>query len=191
MNKICTKCKVEKPATEFYKDKRKTDGLRSWCIECQKQDNKKRESSYNETRRNYRLTHKEESRSKKRDYYKQNKEVILANNSKWRQTFNGRLLSYKVSATKRGFDWLLTDEEFASFWQKDCFYCGDEIKTIGIDRIDSTRGYTLSNLVPCCTQCNIMKMDYSNKEFLNKIKQIYELQRSKGGFNKISTRGKL
>ncbi len=34
--KICPKCGVEKPRTEFYKDRSKRDGLYSWCKPCVK-----------------------------------------------------------------------------------------------------------------------------------------------------------
>ena len=32
--KVCTKCKVEKELSEFYKDKSKKDGLQSYCKGC-------------------------------------------------------------------------------------------------------------------------------------------------------------
>ena len=33
--KICRKCKIEKPAELFYKNKKRKDGLSSYCIDCQ------------------------------------------------------------------------------------------------------------------------------------------------------------
>jgi hypothetical protein len=182
--KICSKCKIEKSIEEFYKNNQNKDGLKSWCKDCHKEDSRKRESQYNETRRNYRLNNQEEYRVQKKLYYNKNKEKVLTNNANWRNlTFNGRLSTYKRGANYRNIQWDLTDEEFASFWNKECYYCGDEIKTVGIDRIDSTKGYDINNTVPCCTQCNIIKMDYTQHEFLTKIKQIYEYQRNKGRFN--------
>lgn len=32
--KPCSKCKVEKPLNEFYKDSRRKNGASSWCREC-------------------------------------------------------------------------------------------------------------------------------------------------------------
>jgi hypothetical protein len=43
-----------------------------------------------------------------------------------------------------------------------------------IDRIDSSIGYTAANCVPCCVQCNRAKLDYSDVEFLQMVKLIYE-----------------
>ena len=34
MNKICTKCKMGKPLSEFYRCKTLKDGLQSWCKVC-------------------------------------------------------------------------------------------------------------------------------------------------------------
>ena len=34
MSKVCTKCKVEKPLDEFYRNKKQKDGRRASCKEC-------------------------------------------------------------------------------------------------------------------------------------------------------------
>ena len=34
MSKVCTKCKVEKPLDEFYRNKKQKDGRRARCKEC-------------------------------------------------------------------------------------------------------------------------------------------------------------
>jgi hypothetical protein len=33
--KVCTKCKTEKPLTDFYKAKQNRDGRKSWCKTCE------------------------------------------------------------------------------------------------------------------------------------------------------------
>ena len=43
----------------------------------------------------------------------------------------------------------------------------------GIDRINSKLGYLKNNSVPCCADCNTMKMSLSIEDFLNKIVFIY------------------
>lgn len=35
--KVCTRCKISKPVTEFCKHALKTDGLRGWCRACERQ----------------------------------------------------------------------------------------------------------------------------------------------------------
>jgi len=168
--KICTKCNVEKPVGDFYKSLKYKSGLRPQCKCCENKANSERESNYKKTRKTYRDT--EKYREIKRKYYSVNKEKILIENAAWRKTFKGRLMSYKRAAKARQIKWLLNDDEFKSFWGQSCYYCGDNIETIGIDRIDSNNPYELSNCCPCCTTCNTMKMSLGKDEFLKKIKQI-------------------
>lgn len=42
--KTCSKCKETKPMSEFYKDRSKKDGLRSWCKSCFKRYRKSEKS---------------------------------------------------------------------------------------------------------------------------------------------------
>lgn len=44
----------------------------------------------------------------------------------------------------------------------------------GIDRLDSSKGYTNNNVVPCCGKCNKAKLDMSVKEFKEHIIKIYK-----------------
>lgn len=86
----------------------------------------------------------------------------------------------------------LTLEEFSKLIHSDCAYCGtpptsdniwnksgkrkcDEnlIYVNGIDRIDSDKGYTVDNCVPCCPMCNRMKLDFTLDSFYKQIEKIY------------------
>lgn len=48
-----------------------------------------------------------------------------------------------------------------------CMYC-NHYKASGLDRIDSSQGYTNTNTVPCCTLCNFAKANFSQDVFLQK-----------------------
>jgi len=48
------------------------------------------------------------------------------------------------------------------------------IKFNGIDRIDSSKGYTEENCVSCCKECNTAKMSLTENEFRSLIIKIYE-----------------
>lgn len=92
---------------------------------------------------------------------------------------------YKTRARIDKMDFALNLDQLKSIISSDCFYCGAaplNTKTRngrtypynGVDRIDSSKGYTQENSRPCCGICNIMKLDYSEKEFkdhLNKIQK--------------------
>ncbi len=80
--------------------------------------------------------------------------------------------SYKSSADRRGIAFGLSFDEFLAFWNKPCAYCGDDIKTIGIDRINSKDGYFVDNCTPCCTRCNMWKFHYTLSDFIDHCNKI-------------------
>jgi hypothetical protein len=135
----------------------------------------------------------EEKKLYNRNYYIKNRNRILKASSKWRndQTAdiykkmrdyyynyarnpNGIYRIYKSNAKKRQIEFLLTLEQFLVFWQKDCYYCGIKIKTIGLDRVNSFNGYKIDNIVPCCSKCNYSKLKMSKEEYINHCKKIAE-----------------
>lgn len=92
---------------------------------------------------------------------------------------------YKSNAKVRNISWDLTDFEFLELVTKSCAYCGHTQEYNGIDRIDSNKGYTINNCVPCCSWCNTMKLDHSLEEFLQHITNIYNFQKEKQGSTTI------
>jgi len=74
-----------------------------------------------------------------------------------RQTPRPKFQECKGFAKKRGYTFELTFNEFMGFWGLPCHYCGGDINKIGLDRVDNTIGYTLENVIPCCSLCNTMK----------------------------------
>mgnify|MGYP001597205555 CR=1 FL=1 len=83
-----------------------------------------------------------------------------------------RFSRYKYDAKYRGIKFSISFEDFISFWGKPCFYCGDPIVTIGLDRKDSKDGYTMNNLVPCCKTCNRCKVILGPNEFIEHCRKI-------------------
>jgi len=111
---------------------------------------------------------------KNRKSRKGNPELWKEYYKKQSQSPAGRYNAYKQNAKKRGIKFEITKEQFMEFWQKPCSYCGNEIKTIGIDRINNNVGYIKGNLKSCCGWCNKMKMDHNEKEFLDQCKKVAE-----------------
>lgn len=89
-----------------------------------------------------------------------------------------RYNNYKKNAKKRNLSFDLTKEQFYNLTTQPCNYCGEFIKEYnGIDRINSSIGYTLDNCVSCCEICNKMKLDYNIDfwlEHMNKILKFYK-----------------
>ena len=79
---------------------------------------------------------------------------------------------YQRNANRRLILWGLSVEEFAQYWQIPCAYCGSEISTIGIDRIDSNEDYNIYNVCSCCTLCNRMKADGDKYKFINQCRKV-------------------
>lgn len=77
-----------------------------------------------------------------------------------------------------------------------CYYCGIEyskeimdnfkykgnevfvsdtiVKINGVDRVNSSIGYTKDNTVTCCKECNTMKLDSTQSQFYSRITKIYK-----------------
>ena len=90
-------------------------------------------------------------------------------------------IKYKFNAIKRGIEFNLSKDDFAIYFQKDCYYCGDKINTFGIDRVNNKIGYIKENIVSCCTTCNFMKRADNELFFVthcNKVTKNMSLQTS-------------
>lgn len=93
-------------------------------------------------------------------------------------------LAYKAGSLKREIPFILPEEEFTTLTTRNCHYCNSEPKIFkksdsfttrkmnGIDRINSSLGYTIDNCVPCCKICNYMKQELSEVEFYEHMEKI-------------------
>lgn len=102
-------------------------------------------------------------------------------------SFNNYLRGYKNSATKRGYIFELTEEQFKGVIAKDCVACGASPKVIsrktkkysatpilanGVDRIDNNLGYIVGNVQPMCGPCNKAKSSMGYEAFKTWMAQI-------------------
>lgn len=83
-----------------------------------------------------------------------------------------KLTEYRSGAKSRGLSFDLTREQFLAYWEVPCTYCGDQISTIGIDRIDPSKGYSEDNVVSCCATCNVMKMAMNREVFIKHCHKV-------------------
>jgi hypothetical protein len=123
-------------------------------------------------RKKYVNEHLVKTREVQREWYYNNLEKI----KEYRKTYKYKprtiFLQYQRSAKKRDFVFELTFEEFMSFCNEPCWYCGCKISTIGLDRVDNQIGYLVSNIISCCRYCNWMKRDTDYKVFISHCKLI-------------------
>ncbi len=95
---------------------------------------------------------------------------------------------YRHESKKGNVEFNLNNYEFSKIVHSNCHHCGTEPSRVyssnkkyhgdklhnGIDRVDSSKGYIIGNVVPCCYQCNSMKLDYSVGDFLKQVEKIYK-----------------
>lgn len=109
----------------------------------------------------------------------------------------------KQNAISRNFNFSLSKDEFIKLTQGNCHYCGTqpiEIQSLkrynktgipiymnGIDRIDSSKGYSIDNCVSCCEICNRMKLNYNIDFFHQHVEKIYNYHKSLTTISKEST----
>ena len=99
-------------------------------------------------------------------YQAKHPEKMRSIKARYFQTVRGKYIQYKASAKRRGLVFPLTLEQFKEYWGLPCSYCGGQISTIGLDREDSTRGYEVDNIIPCCARCNIAKASMTPDEYV-------------------------
>lgn len=92
---------------------------------------------------------------------------------------NKVIAGYRDHSAKMGTPFELSDEQFDRLTSGDCSYCGvgpgnkvayDKRASgvflyNGIDRLDNRKGYSISNCVTACKDCNHAKCDMSLSEF--------------------------
>lgn len=120
-----------------------------------------------------------------------NKEIISKDYKE--ASINRLFRTYNHSAKKRKLSFELSKNFFIKITQQNCFYCEKEPSNIiksesnngdytynGIDRIDSSKGYTEDNVVPCCGRCNEAKMAETQSDFYSWIDRVYHNLKQKG-----------
>ncbi len=79
---------------------------------------------------------------------------------------------YLKSAHQRYIQFRLSNDLFEYLILQNCYLCNSNIN-IGIDRINSSKDYTSNNVISCCNNCNLLKIDFTLKHFITKISKIY------------------
>jgi hypothetical protein len=167
MEKKCTKCQRLLPIGEFTKNKNQPDGYFYRCKECE--NKRKKEfyySGYNKI-----MSEKQPSRREYTKTYFNNMDI-----------FKLRFRTAKQRARKSGLEFNITLEHILSLYEKQnriCYISGVELslekhspRTVSLDRIDSSKGYVIGNVVLCTDFINRSKSDYTIDEFKELILEI-------------------
>lgn len=90
----------------------------------------------------------------------------------------------KYTAARRKIQWNLSFDEWKSLAESNCYYCDSPPSNCilsagtyrynGIDRVDSSGIYELSNCVTACRVCNRAKSDMPQNEFYSWVAKVYD-----------------
>jgi hypothetical protein len=109
-----------------------------------------------------------------KNWREQNPEKVMAENKNRIENIKIHYSNYirKADYARQSFE--LTQELFEQIVKQPCYYCGivQDRGFNGVDRKDSTEGYTESNCVSCCKMCNYMKSSLAERVFLDRIEHI-------------------
>lgn len=200
--KVCSTCKRELPFDMFTKDCTTKTGLSSLCKDCQHEQRIRRkdvidkwfeenQDRVKEKQHEYSMVHAEEKRAynqankeyfkqKRKEYEAANPERVKEIRQKSRHSLSTRYKKYQLGAQERNLDFSLTIEDFDRITKMPCYYCGDlpedkfGNKFTGIDRLDSSQGYIIDNVVPCCPICNRMKSNHDITDWLQHLLKIID-----------------
>lgn len=168
--KTCTKCNKNKDESLFYFEK-KLNKYISACKDCTKISKAKR--------------------------YEKNRERYLESSRLYKQSSIGRYHRLKEDSLKRKIMLNITETEFLQLIDEPCYYCDNKLgaKTIygvGLDRIDSFKGYEKDNVLPCCHFCNTLKNYLLTKEEMKKVANLLiELREGKPPVSSINIKSDI
>ena len=78
---------------------------------------------------------------------------------KYAGSLKGRFRQGIATAKAKGLSWTLALEQFVQLSSQLCHYCKQPTTSTGValDRIDNDKGYSIDNVLPCCTRCNLTR----------------------------------
>lgn len=128
-NAICFRCR----SNQSYRNRWINFKMQCYCFRCY-----------------YRVTYK---RKIERELAKYGHKL----RSKTEYTDRYRFYSGTKTAQRMKREWTISFMEWQQIITKNCYYCNTTligIRGTSLDRIDNTKGYILSNVLPCCGWCN-------------------------------------
>tara|TARA_Y100000748_G_C15194748_1_gene370939 strand:+ start:33 stop:569 length:537 start_codon:yes stop_codon:yes gene_type:complete len=151
--KICTKCNIEKPFSDFHKDRTTKTGVRSRCKQCMSDDPKKKANDKRRYQEN-----KEEIKKKVKEWYYSNTDKVKETGKIYRNKPGNKERSYNNNLIRQyGIDinrykQILESQNYA------CAICGSTEtgsklqKNFSVDHCHKTE--KVRGLL--CKPCNIM-----------------------------------
>lgn len=167
--KTCRKCGVEKLLSEFGKSGKTTGtGYKSVCKVC-----------LAKKLRDWRGANPDKAKEQDKRTYCNNKEKIKIKNKRryTNLSLDEKFIQLVNTASKRkNKKCFITVEHLHDVWQRQkglCVYTklpltseSHQLNTVSLDRVDSNKEYTVDNIQLVCVPINRMKLDYTEKQFM-------------------------
>lgn len=149
MQWTCSRCKVDKPASAFSKNRARHNGLSAECKVCKSE----RDRAYIRTE-----TYKAAKRKRRQQTKRQSPQKVWANESILRLRKRARAKQMECTISR---DWLLDNLPGRCPLLKEAFWFDDKPNdyTPTVDRIDPTQGYTEENCWIISAKANRIKND--------------------------------
>lgn len=196
--KFCSGCGQEKPLSEFYPRSDKKHLKKSLCKLCQSAYYTAYwKAQWQKTKNNSEEHEREKARLKKArlNYYEKNKEKIneLARNKAY--SLKQRFWAIGRCANLRKVEQQISFPQYEKLLELPCEYCGDpNLSRTGhhLDRIDNHLGYSVENVVKCCSLCNTIKSDtlsYNEMKIIGEAVRLVKAQRLEKSVQSIVNKG--
>jgi 5-methylcytosine-specific restriction endonuclease McrA len=187
--KQCSKCKLSKPTSEFYKRPSRKCGLSSYCKACETarclnwyNSNKEKVSQASSIRH---LKNKDIANAKSREYHQANKlainnrhknhklknaEKYKESERKWRQLNPEKVRQQsqlRRARIKNNGTYKILNKDLLRLYSSPCLYCASTVNIEADHVIPISRGGThgIGNLVPACRSCNARKSNRTIMEW--------------------------
>jgi hypothetical protein len=172
--KICTKCKIDKPLTDFRADLRRPQGLQSQCKQCQSE----KQLEYDKTHRKEACERAKLWKEKNYDKFienvntwsSENPEKVRLNKARYKKTAKGKASTARYNHFRRSLDKTTEHTLTTKQWERilenqgnRCNICKRKFSS----RLSATRdhiipvtkggGLTYENVQALCRRCNSKK----------------------------------
>lgn len=187
--KHCTTCGKEYPLDSFSGSRKQKTMTCNHCRERNKIQDEKRDKEHRLAMSRERETTEEQKNRKKqwkkenwdkvvkawRNYRIRNPDASKKQHEKQKVNVEYQYKIYVNSAKYRNIGFLLTLDEFKTITANPCSFCGKINETRGfhgVDRNDSSLGYTVENCSASCSMCNYIKCKMTSDVFVKRVQHI-------------------
>ena len=145
------------------------------CIVCDAELKSENWPKYRQVKKHYLCTACNNKKAIDRPSYL-SKRTTTTKKKIFDKVLSRKIVNMMSDAKKRGYSIFLSYEDVGNIMKQPCFYCGDNSKYSGIDRINSEMGYVSDNIVPCCAMCNFGKNAFSVEQYIQHCVKVVMFQ---------------